>query len=84
MTDEQARLLEALEPFRIEAAKAGYQDGIQQGILRVFTGLLHWAVEEPRDDDSERERRILASQEVRRWMEDSYPVIRETFPRKSE
>lgn len=82
LTDEQMRLLEALEPFRIAASRNGYENGVEQGILRVYNGILHWSVREPGDDVEERHRRIKASEEVRRWMEARYPIIHETYPPK--
>lgn len=83
MTDEQKRLLDALEPFRIEAGKAAYQDGIQQGILRVYSGMVNWAVRgEGRDiTNEERHKRITETRGVIDWLESTYPIIRETYPK---
>lgn len=88
VTDEQMRLLEALEPFRQAASKAAYEQGIQQGILRVYNGMLQWCVrgDDHRHDHTheERSKRLRATEVMRVWMEDRYPIILETYPKKND
>lgn len=83
-TDEQMRLLEALEPFRIAASRDGYDNGVQKGILQVYTGLVNWSVRGESLDisDEERTKRIIETKVACEWMERTFPIIRETYPSK--
>jgi hypothetical protein len=84
MTDERQQQLERLEaalaPFTEEARELAFNEGVDRGVLNVYTMLLRWSVSEPKADDTERNRRIQATTETMKLMEERYPIIRKTYP----